>query len=229
MLLDYAKNNELFANLTDIEIKKILRCTEAAICEYKKKNIICSYNELKHKIGIVIDGCVTIARIDESGTHFIIANVKENGLFGLSLALSKYNYDDIYIYASTDCKALIMDSNTIMQACDENCHCHIKLLKNLVLTIATKNTLLIRKQCHMCCKSLRKKITSFLMEQLTINNSSEFTILMNRQELADYLGVDRSALSAELSKMQKEGLITYNHNKFSIINITYSKDIFKTN
>lgn len=228
MLLDYAKKNELFNNLTDIEIEKVLKCTEASILKYKKNNVICTYNDFNNKIGIVIEGIITIARIDESGTHLILANIKENGLFGLSLALSKYNYDDIYIYASTDCKALMMDSTTIMQACDQNCHCHIKLLKNLVLTIATKNMLLVRKQCHMSCKSIRKKITSFLMEQLTINNSSEFDIPMNRQELADYLGVDRSALSAELSKMQKEGLITYNHNRFTINNISYSKNIFKT-
>lgn len=228
MLLDYAKKNELFNNLTDIEIEKVLKCTEASILKYKKNNVICTYNDFNNKIGIVIEGIITIARIDESGTHLILANIKENGLFGLSLALSKYNYDDIYIYASTDCKALMMDSTTIMQACDQNCHCHIKLLKNLVLTIATKNMLLVRKQCHMSCKSIRKKITSFLMEQLTINNSSEFDIPMNCQELADYLGVDRSALSAELSKMQKEGLITYNHNRFTINNISYSKNIFKT-
>lgn len=227
MLLDYAKKTSLFNNLSDTEIQKILNCTEASIFNYKKNNTICSYNKFNNKIGIVIEGAVTVSRIDESGTHFILATVKENELFGLSLALSKHNYDDIYICAATDCKTLMMDSTTIMQACNQNCHCHIKLLKNLVLIIANKNMLLVRKQCHMSCKSIRKKITSFLMEQLTINNSCEFEIHMNRQELADYLGVDRSALSAELSKMHKEGLITYNHNKFIVHNTFYTKNIFK--
>ena len=210
-------NIPLFLHLSEQDIRQLLTCTFASIHQFQKGELICWNENPNNRIGIVLAGSVTIARDDESGYHFILANVENFGLFGLSMSLSPITYEDITIYAATNCKTLLLDTNKVIHGCNKNCNRHMQLLKNLIYCLAQKNMTLVQKQCHMSYKSLRKKITSYLMEQSRLSNSLEFDITLNRQELAEYLGIDRSALSAELSKMKKEQIIDYKYNHFIIL------------
>ena len=109
-----------------------------------------------------------------------------------------------------------MDSRKLLVGCENKCGCHERILYNALTLISERNIYLIRKQCHMAQRTMRKKIISYLTEQMRISHSDSVELSMNRQEWADYLGVDRSALCAELSNMQKDGIIRYKRNHFTL-------------
>ena len=109
--------------------------------------------------------------------------------------------------ALKDSEVLLLDCRHVMTSCNKACHFHSVLIKNLLQDMAQKNLVLARKIRYMSEKTTREKLMSYLMDQAKQQKRAEFTIPYDRQSLADYLGVERSAMSAEISKLKKEGVI----------------------
>jgi len=123
----------------------------------------------------------------------------------------------ISIVAKEKCEILYLNISKIIFSCNKNCHYHHLFIQNLLIATSQKNIMLTQKINHITKRTTREKILAYLSDLSKIHNSNTFNIPFNRQQLANYLAVDRSALSFELSKMQKEGIIRYKKNYFELL------------
>ena len=205
----------LFANIERAELPKILDSLNTKISCYKKDDYIIRGGDQVKRFVIILEGRLLILCEGKDGLRTILTDKQKDEIFGADLSLSKSS-DDISIIAAGDCRVLIIDLDKIFWDCTVACSTHKQLLYNLVEILSDSNIRLIRKFRHVSQHSLRKKIVSFLSEQLEFQSSRDFEINFDRQEMADYLGADRSALSAELSRMRKEGLLDFRKNHFLI-------------
>lgn len=213
--LDFTEiaNLRLFTGIEKDELPKMLQCLNTIVCSYPKGAYIISPGEPVKRFGVVLKGRVLVLSEESDGTRSILTDKQKDELFGTDVALNEAN-DNISIVAAGDCRVLLFEVNRVFWNCTVPCNTHKQLLYNLVQLLSNSNTRLIHKFRHVSQHSLRKKIQSFFLEQSEIQGKCDFEIAFNRQELADYLVADRSALSAELSRMRKEGLIDFRKNHF---------------
>ncbi|MBQ7131285.1 MAG: Crp/Fnr family transcriptional regulator [Oscillospiraceae bacterium] len=210
-----AKNALLFSDISQNEIATMLKCLEAAEFDYIKGRTILHRGEPFEKIGVVLSGTLLITREDEIGNLFVLTQVSRGQIFGMSFA-GGFN-TDIGISAGTDARVLIIKTERIFNPCCKNCQCHKKLLSNLFTCMAKKNVELTRKVYHISQRTLRRKVMSYLTEQMELCGRSTFDIPLDRQQMADYLACDRSALSAELARMKRAGIIDFQKNRFTVL------------
>ena len=123
----------------------------------------------------------------------------------------------ISVVAAEACDILFLDVGRMLQVCPNSCGFHNKLIRNLLSIASQKNLTLSRRIFHTSSKTIRGRLLSYLSFQSVKHGSREFEIPFNRQQLADYLSVDRSAMSNELSKMQREGLLTVDRSHFILL------------
>ena len=121
------------------------------------------------------------------------------------------------VVASEACEVLFLDAKRILTQCTSTCEHHSRIIRNLVRTLAQKNLALSRRSLHTGPRTIRARLLSYLGEQAQRAGSRSFTIPFDRQQLADYLNVERSALSNELSKMQRDGLLTCRRSSFCLL------------
>ena len=217
LLRKYIEDLPLFANIQSTELEKILHCTGASICKYDKGEIVMRGGQTIQKVGVVLSGSVSVLRDDVYGNHAVLERLEENDLVGLLFSIGHLANEDVYLYAIKNCEILLMDAKKLVNGCENYCGSHRQLLRNALTLVVDKNDALIRKQCHMSQHTLRGKITSYFMELSLQKQSRQITIPYKRQEFADYLGVDRSALSAELSRMKRDGLLNFQFEKFELL------------
>ena len=122
----------------------------------------------------------------------------------------------VNVVAAEDSTVLLLNARQVLTPCSHACACHAGLIRNLLTLCAGKNLQLSRRVLHTGPKSIRKRLLSYFSECIKRTGSYEFDIPYNRQQLADYLNVERSALSNELSLMQRDGLIRYEKNHFAV-------------
>ena len=168
-------------------------------------------------IGIVLGGAVHVLREDFWGKRKIVARVEGGGLFGEAFACAGVEKLPISVIAAEDSEILFVNSVRIIKTCPTSCTFHIRLIKNLTLLLAEKNIALIQKLECLTQPNTREKLLSYLSGQARLAGKSAFSIPFNREELADYLSVERSAMSAELSKMRDDGLVLYQKNHFELL------------
>ena len=144
------------------------------------------------------------------------AKINPGDTFAESFAASKTAALNISVIASADCEILWMDVNRILAVCPSACEHHNLIIRNLVATLAQKVLLFNEKITHMSKRTTREKLLSYLSAESLRQGKLSFTIPYDRQQLADFLCVERSAMSAELSKLQKEGLLEYQRNAFTL-------------
>ena len=120
------------------------------------------------------------------------------------------------VIAEEDSAVIFFDVRRILTVCSTACRFHSMVIQNLFFAISEKNRKLVQKIGHMSKRSTRAKLLSYLSEEAKRQNSSHFTIPFTRQQLADFLCVDRSAMSNELCKMRDEGLLQFDKNQFTL-------------
>lgn len=204
------KKSMLFSGIEDDELGSMLKCLNARVKEYSKDDFVFFAGDKITEVGFVLSGTVHIINEDYWGNRVIISNVSEGNLFGESYACSGSQKITVSVVATADTKIMFFDVKRIITTCSSGCIFHTRLIKNLVTVLAQKNLQLRSKIEHTSKRSTREKLLSYLSEQSKKANSSSFEIPFNRQQLADFLCVDRSAMSNELSKMKKEGILEYN-------------------
>lgn len=211
------KNSLLFQGMEISEIESVLKCFSAREVEYKKNEFIYHYGDIVNNVGLVLKGQLFIIKEDFWGNRTILSEVQEGSMFAENFAFSRTSPLEISVVASTDCRVLFLNIENIIHLCSNACSFHTRLLQNLLSGLADKNRLLTKKIEHMSQKSTKDKVLSYLSEMSLRCGSSSFQIPYDRQELADYLGVERSAMCSELSKLQKEGVIIYKKNTFTLL------------
>lgn len=213
---EFLAGTSLFNGVNPAEIQGMLSCLSAREKKYKKDEIIFAAGSQVREIGLVLSGSVNIVVNFYWGTSNIFGHVKSGEIFAENHAAIPGRELIGDVVAAEDTTVLFMTLAKVVTTCDNRCTFHQRLTHNLLLISAKKSLELSTRMMHTAPKSLRERLLSYLSEQAIVNGDSHFTIPFNRQQLADYLGVDRSAMSGELSKMKKEGLIEYRKNEFTL-------------
>lgn len=209
---------KLFKEIEEDELKNILNCLQPSIKSYKKKDIITIEKEELKGIGIILEGAVIVGKETLAGDRVIMSRLGKGELFGEIAAFSADGWTATVV-ADTDCTILFFPPQHIVGVCHRMCAGHKKLIQNMLQIVARKALGLNKKVEILSLKSIRKKISTYLLQQYNIKNSTFFDIPLKRNELAEYLLVSRPSLSRELINMQQEGLIDFYRNTFRILDL----------
>lgn len=207
----------LFQGTTEEEVTSMLQCLQAVTKEYKKEEMIFHAGDVIDSIGLVLEGGIYIENDDIWGNKSILDHVQCGQIFAETYAMLPKETLMVNVVAAKDSRILFLSLRKLMQTCNNSCPFHNQIIRNLLSISAQKNLNLSRRIFFTSSKTIRGRLVSYLSQQAKQAASCRFTIPFNRQQLADYLGVDRSALSNELSKMRKEGILTYSKNTFHIL------------
>ena len=211
------RKNPLFHQIEDSDITSLLKCLNANRHNYKKNEYIFSAGDSVKNVGIVLTGRINVLQEDYWGNRKIIANIGRNGLFGEAFSCAEIKFLPVSVIATENTEIFLFNYQKILTTCSPTCVFHATLIKNMLRIIADKNVMLTQKMEVITSPSTRESILAYLSYQAIMNGSNIFTIPFDRQELADYLSVNRSAMSRELSKMQEEGLINTNRSNFELL------------
>ncbi|MDR2397876.1 MAG: Crp/Fnr family transcriptional regulator, partial [Spirochaetaceae bacterium] len=204
------------------EIEKILHCLGARKKHYAKNAFIFIADTPLTEalpLGILLSGKVYLIQDDFWGNRSLIAQVEAGGLVGEAFACGDLDCLPMSALAAETSVLLLVDYNRILRLCSPACAFHTRLIRNMIRILAKHNIGLIKKMEHITRRSTRAKLRSYLSSQAKYTGARDFVIPFNRQELADYLGVDRSAMSHELCKMRDEGLLQFRRNHFSLLGL----------
>lgn len=211
------KHTQLFAGIGEDEIVAMLDCMQAKFCVYKKDEYVLRQGEHISCITVVVEGSLHIQNNDYWGNHSIISMVSVGEVFGEAYAVPGSGAIPNDVVAVEDSAVIFLDVKKLLTVCSSGCKFHTLVIQNLFFTISEKNRQLVQKLSHMSKRTTKEKLISFLSEEAKRQSSRTFTISFNRQQLADFLSVDRSAMSNELCKMRDEGLLTFEKNKFTLL------------
>lgn len=210
-------NTQLFRGIDSSDISPLLSCLGAIERKFKKGDIILTEGEPTDQMGVVLSGMALIEHCDVWGNRILLGNAAPGAVFAESYACIPGEPLQISVVASEDTSVLFLNVGKVLTTCTNSCEFHTKLVRNLLTVCAGKSLDLSRRILHSTSKSIRGRLMSYFSECIKKTGSYSFEIPYNREQLASYLGVDRSAMSNELSKMKKEGLIQYRKNHFTII------------
>lgn len=209
----------LFFGLTEEEIRGMLACLAVTVKHYERGSYLLNAGDVSPAIGLVLSGEVHLTREDFWGNHDILTVVREGDTFAEASALVGSRPLLFGAVAAEPTEVVFVPVNRLLRTCSTNVGCQSLVIENLLAIVAERNLLYERKCGHLSHRTTREKLLSFLSEQSAEQKSAVFTIPFNRQELADYLSVDRSAMSAELSRMQADGLLRYEKSKFHLLKL----------
>lgn len=209
-------NIELFKGINRDDLEKLLICLQPKVKKYRKDETIYRAGDHMSTVGIVLSGFVQIISEDIFGNRSILAGIGHLHLFGESFACAKAEMLPVSILAAADSEIMLLDYARVVGRCSAACIFHSKLIENMLEILANRNIYLNRKLNIMSNRSIRAKVLAYLAEEVRKQGRRTIAISFNRQELADYLYVDRSALSAELSRLRREGIIDFSRNKFKL-------------
>lgn len=210
------KHTRLFSGVGEEEIDAMLGCLQARVGTYQKGEYVCRQGEYLSHLMVLVEGNLHIQRDDYWGNRSIVSRVGIGELFGEAYASpdsGNLMNDVVAVEKST---VLLLDVKRVLTVCSSACRFHSLVVQNLFFAISEKNRKLMGKLDHMSKRTTREKLLSYLSEEASRHSSATFTIPFNRQQLADFLSVDRSAMSNELCKMRDEGLLVFEKNKFTL-------------
>ena len=207
----------LFYNIKEEERSAILGCLGARRLSYTKGQYIFSEGDPARQIGIVLSGAVQISRDDYYGNRTLMGRLEPGDLFGESFAFASVEALPVSAMAAADCDIMLIDSSRIISPCSNACGFHTRLIFNLLQIMARKNLGFHQKIEITSKRTTRNKLMAYLLAQAKLHNSDSFEIPFDRQTLADYLEVDRSGLSAEISKLRKEGVLECHRSRFTLL------------
>ena len=214
-IFEIIKNNPLFQGITFNEFERMYSCLSARTADYKKDDIIILSGNKINSVGLILSGGVKIIKEDINGNINIIAELAVSEIFGEVFACAGIEQSPVTVQASENAEILFIDYKKIITSCNSACPFHAKLIENMIELLAQKNLMLNQKIEILSKRTTKEKLFCFFDYQR--NTKKKFTIPFNREEMAHYLCVDRSAMSNELCKMRDEGLIKFNKNEFEII------------
>lgn len=212
--IDVIINSKLFKNISESDTALMLNCLSAYEKKYKKGQIILKRGDCINAIYMVLSGEVHILRNDYWGNQNILTEIGEGEIFGETYACIGNLPLQVNAEAAKDCTVLELNLKKVLTVCSVSCKFHTGLIQNLIAVLAEKNFLLTNKLECLSERTTRDKVMSYLYMQSQKNGSNKFDISFNRQQMADFLAVDRSAMSKELSKLRDEGILEFKKNHF---------------
>lgn len=215
--LNILRKCSLFSGIEDANLIKMLTCLGAKTELFDKKyTIIAEGNPAKY-IGILLSGSARVVQIDYFGNRSIVAQINAGELFCESFACAETGAVPVSVVADEPSEVMLIECSHILHTCSNNCGFHQQLIFNLMKDLATKNIMFHQKIEITSKRTTREKLLAYLIFCAKRENSRVFDIPFDRQALADYLEVDRSGLSAEISKLRAEGILACRKNRFEIL------------
>ena len=204
------KKSRIFAGVSENEIEAMLSCLNARVLSFKKGEYVLRQGEMISDILILVEGSLHVQREDYWGNLSILSHVDVGEMFGEAYVAPESG-------SLKDSTVMLFDVRRIVTTCPSACRFHSLVVQNMFFAISEKNRRLVGKLGHMSRRTTREKLISYLSEESHQQRSSSFTIPFTRQQLADYLSVDRSAMSSELCRMRDDGLIEFERNRFKLL------------
>ena len=215
--LEILKKCPLFNGIAEDNLLRMLTCLGARVTAFDKKYTIFAEGTPARHIGIVLSGSAQIIQVDYYGNRSILSEVAPSEIFGEAFACAESRNLPISVIATDPCEVMLIECSHILHTCQNNCGFHQALIFNLMKDLATKNILFHQRIEITAKRSTREKLLAYLVLQAKNTGSDSFEIPFDRHELADYLEVDRSGLSAEISKLRKEGILESQKNRFTLL------------
>lgn len=214
--LKILKKSQLFSGVAEDEIEAMLDCLSAELRTYQKGSYVLHQGEYLHHITVLVAGSLLIQKDDFWGNRSIVNKINVGEMFGEAYVApgSEALLNDVI--ATEDSTIIFFDVHKILTTCSSACRFHAMVIQNLFYAISVKNRSLVQKLGHMSKRTTREKLLSYLSEQAKKQGTSSFEVPFNRQQLADFLSVDRSAMSNELCKLRDEGLLSFERNRFQL-------------
>ena len=207
----------LFKGIADDEIEGMLGCLGAYTQSYDKDTMIISEGDEARYVGVLLSGEAQIEQTDYYGNRSIVAAIEPSELFGETFACANVEYMPVDVVAAEDSEVMFFDSSCVTRTCGRACLHHQQIIYNLMHIMANKNLLFHQKIEITSKRTTREKLMAYLMLQAKRTGKNAFDVPFDRQELADYLEVDRSGLSAEISKLRHEGVLECIKNRFVLL------------
>lgn len=217
MDFQFLSKTPLFAGIMPDELCSLMKCLKGNEKKYPKDSRIMHIGQMIDSLGLVISGRVSIENDDLWGNRTMLDVVETGQIFGETYACAGNVPMMVNVVALEDTTVLFLQTGSITGRCGEACAYHGTLIRNLLTITAQKNLGLSRRIFHTAHKTIRGRLLSYLSVQAQRNGAMSFKIPFNRQQLADYLSVDRSALSHEIGKMQQEGILISQKNNFTML------------
>ena len=195
----------------------MLICLGAKIISFDKKYTILTEGTPTKYLGIVLTGSAQVSLTDYYGNRSVLSNIYPSEIFGEAFACAEISSVPVSVIANEPCEIMLIDCTHILHTCQNNCGFHQQLIYNLMKDLA-KKTVTFHQRIEITSKrTTREKLLAYLSFESKKARSNSFEIAFDRQELADYLEVDRSGLSAEISKLRREGVIENRKNHFVLL------------
>ena len=211
------KRTQMFAGVGEEEISAILSCLNARMYTYRKGEYILRQGEHLSDIIILTEGNMHIQKDDYWGNRSILGQIAVGEMFGEAYVAPESGALLNDVVAVENSTVIFFDVKRILTTCPSACRFHSTVVQNMFFAISEKNRKLVQKLDHISKRTTREKLISYLSEEAKKHNSATFSIPYNRQQLADFLSVDRSAMSNELCKMRDDNLIEFDKNKFKLL------------
>jgi len=211
------KNCILFKDISEDELQGLLSCLGARVVCFDKSYTVFAEGSRAKYLGILLCGSVQVIQIDYYGNRSIISSPAVGEVFAEEFACAGISEIPVSVIANEESEIMLIDCDRILHTCQKGCGFHQRIIYNLMQVLAYKNISFHKKIDITSKRSTRDKLLTYLMHEAKKATGNEFEIPFDRQELADYLEVDRSGLSAEISKLRREGAIECRKNKFMLL------------
>lgn len=212
--LSTIRSAPLFSGVSEAELTAMLACLKAEKKDFPKEAFVLRAGDTAESIGLVLTGTVLVIQEDIWGNRNILSKAGPGQTFAVAYACAPGSRLNMSVVAETPVTVLFLNVKRILTVCPSACSYHSRIIRNLLGELAGKNLQFSEKLTHVGQRSTRSKIMSYLSAEAQRLGTYELDIPFSRQQLADYLGVERSGLSQELGKMKKDGLLDYRKSHF---------------
>ena len=209
----------LFSGIGENDLKKLFACLSPRKKLIRRDTPVFMAGDDVGPVYFVLSGSLHIVDEDFWGNRSIVETMKENILFGEAYVFSSAEKHLVSVVAAEDSWILVINPVKLFETCSKDCEWHVRLIRNALSIVSEKIVRLTEKLGYVMRRTMREKLLCYLSRCAQLEKSTSFYIPYSRQQLADYLCVDRSALSHELSKLQNEGLLCYRKNHFELLKI----------
>jgi len=212
--LPVIRSSQLFSGTSEEELTAMLSCLKAEKKDFPKEAFVLRAGDAADSIGLVLSGNILVIQEDIWGNRNILSKAGAGQTFAAAYACAPGSVLNVSVMTETPVTAMFLNVRRILTVCPSACSHHSRIIRNLLGEMAEKNLRLSEKLSHMGQRSTRAKLMSYLSSEAQRLGKYEFDIPFSRQQLADYLAVERSGLSLELGKMRSEGLLDFHKSHF---------------
>ena len=214
--LPVIRASRLFSGVSERELEAMLACLRPETKDYPKDAFVLRAGDTAEAVGLVLSGTILMLQEDVWGNRNILSKVGPGQIFAAAYACAPGSVLNVSVLAETPVTVLFLNVGRVLTLCPAACAHHSRIIRNLLGELAGKNLRLGEKLTHMGQRTTRAKIMSYLSAEAQRLGTYELDIPFSRQQLADYLGVERSGLSLELGKMKQDGLLDFHKNHFEL-------------